>query len=192
MAHVRARIHVRIFRVFGASRAITWPTTTASCFLLSAVGMSFLHGSLPAHIWQAPSRGRGLAGSHDPQPGNHGKHGNRVKICTVTGVHGARTLHSLHAHAGYAQKGLSHTPWQMLTACLRFGSPGLLWRSGSSTISSPLSTEGRFQKFSSVLGFDISSRVSAFAADLAAKVRAPRFVADIQRQSLGATPPGNT
>jgi hypothetical protein len=74
--------------------------------------------------------------------------------------------HSLHAHAGYVQKGLSHTPWQMLTACLRSGSPGLLWRSGSSTISSPLSTEGRVQKFASMLGFDIS----AFA-DLAAKVR---------------------
>ena len=45
-----------------------------------------------------------------------------------------------------------HAPWQMLTAVLRPGSPGRLWRRGSSMISSPLSTEGWFQKFSNVLG----------------------------------------
>ena len=45
-----------------------------------------------------------------------------------------------------------NAPWQMLTALLRPGSPGCLCRSGSSIISSPLSTEGWFQKFSSVLG----------------------------------------
>jgi hypothetical protein len=86
----------------------------------------------------------------------------------------------------------SHTPWQMLTACLRLGSPGLLWRSGSSTISSPLSTEGRFQKFSSVLdivGSSCSSclcpsekqRQARSAVTTAARRRAQGFVVRASR-----------
>ena len=59
-------------------RAGTWPTTTASCFLLSAVGSSFFHGSLPAHSWQAPSSGRGLGGSHDFHPAKESR-GGRVR-----------------------------------------------------------------------------------------------------------------
>ena len=81
-------------------------------------------------------------------------------------------MSTLCTHTPWQRSFAVELPWQMLTAVLRLGSPGLACRSGSRTISRPLLTEGAFQKFSNVLGLDI---IAYCSKNFPRHTRSPRF-----------------